>query len=262
MTAGFVIGLLALLGLGGLGFLIRPRPFPPVIPSATTPPSRDLPADLPAPVARYLRVALGGQLPGYRTAILSGRIRLRFGPLRLPARFRFYYAVGQGYHHTIEITWFGFPVGRVEENYHRGRSHFNLLGRIIDDDPAVNRAANMGLWAEMIWLPFAYADPAVRWEAVDATSARLHFPFGAEEDSLLFTFDPESGLPVEAFGMRQRAAGAPFTGWRNVVRRWGTLSGVQVPLVAETIWEDQGYAWAVWQVEAVCYGADVAAWLP
>jgi len=262
MVGGFVIGLLALLGLGGLGFLVRPRPFPPVTAAAAPGDGSDLPDDLPAPVARYLRAALDGRLPAYRTAILTGRIRLRFGPLRVPARFRFYYAAGQGYHHLIEVTWFGFPLGRVEENYNRGRSRFNLLGRISEDDPAINRAANMGLWAEMVWLPGAYADPGIRWEAVSAASARLIFPFGVEEDSLLFTFDPETGLPTESFGMRQREAGALFTGWRNVVRRWGTLNGVQVPLEAATIWEDQGYPWAVWQVEAVDYGVDVAQWLP
>ena len=74
-----VVALAALLGVSWLGLRVRPKPFASY--PATTPPldTVDLPAELPEPVARYARVALGERIPVIDTAIISGRGWLRFG---------------------------------------------------------------------------------------------------------------------------------------------------------------------------------------
>lgn len=261
-----VSGLAALLGAGWLGLRFLPKPFAPHPADPEAPAdlaSVDLPDGLPAPVRRYAKVTIGDRLPVVRTAVISGRGWLRFGPVTVPARFRFYHLAGRSYHHSMQATWFGLPILRVEESYHRGRSLFKMPFGTLDNDPATNRAACMGLWAESIWLPtILFTDPRVRWEADGDAAARLTYPYGEIEDSLLFRFDPASGLPVEIIGMRNRGKAEEFIEWRNVALRWQTLNAIQIPIDAETIWADQGYAWARWRVERVDYNVDVSARLP
>ena len=151
----------------------------------------------------------------------------------------------------------------MEERFQHGKTLFKLPFMRVDDDPLFNKAAFMGLWAEMIWFPAVYAThPGLRWEAVDETSARLWFPSTEGEDSLLFSFDPASGLPDEVYGLRNPNGKPELIGWRNRTLRWQTMAGMQVPAGAETIWENEGYAWAVWSTEAVALNVDVSARLP
>jgi hypothetical protein len=49
-----------------------------------------LPEGLPQPVERYYRVVYGDEIPVITSAVLTGHATLRpFGPVFLPARFRF-----------------------------------------------------------------------------------------------------------------------------------------------------------------------------
>ena len=259
-----LIGLLAVLaGIAWLGLQVQPKPFPAYpeqIPALDT---VELPADLPAPVARYYETIMGNQVPVIESAVISGRGKLRVFGLRFPARFRFTHIAGQGYRHYIEATIFGYPVMKVNEWYLDGKARMELPVGVIENEPKVDMAANLALWGEAVWLPsILITDPRVRWEAIDDTTARLVVPFGEEEDTFTVTFDRETGLMRTMEAMRYReATDEAKIPWRNEPLGWQTFHGIEIPSPAAVTWLDEGTPWAVWTIEDVVYNVDVSEYI-
>jgi hypothetical protein len=203
-------GLAALAGVAWIGLQIKPAPCPPL--AERTPPLKyvPLPDDLPQPVARYLRITVGEQIPVLDTAVISGRATLRFGGIPFPARFRFTYEVGRSYHHNMEATFFGLPLLKADESYIDG-------------------------------------------------AARLVVPFGEQEGSFIFTFDPQTGLMADGIAQRYRdASDQEKIPWRLEPLGWQTFNGMQIPSPASVRWMDQEQPWTVFDLEDVRYNVPVS----
>jgi hypothetical protein len=236
------------------------KSFPPYPEKTPTLTMMALPADLPEPVARYYRVTCGDPLPVIHSAVITGRASMRIGGLTFPARFRFTHEAGRHYRHYIEAAVLGIPVMKVNEQYLDGHSRLELPFGTIENELKMDEAANLGLWAESIWLPsILLSDPRVRWQTVDATTAGLVVLFGQEEERFTVTFDPESGrlLALETWRYRE-AKDKEKIPWRNEVLGWQTFHGIQIPSPGSATWLDQGRPWAVFTVEDVAYNVDVS----
>ena len=259
-----LIGALGIILIAGwLGLQVKPKPFPTYPERTPALNTVELPADLPAPVARYYKTVIGDQIPVIESAVISGRAKLRFFGLRFPARFRFTHITGQGYRHYIEATIFGYPVMKVNEHYLDGKARLQLPVGVIENEPRVDLAANLALWAEAVWMPSIFiTDPRVRWETVDDTTARLVVPFGEEEDALTVTFDPQTGLIRTMEAMRYReATDEAKTPWRNEPLGWQAFHGIMIPSPAAVTWLDEGTPWSVWSIEDVVYNVDVSEYI-
>jgi hypothetical protein len=142
--------LAALAGLGWTGLRLRPAPFSaaaqPSAPLETIP----LPADLPAPVARFYRQTYGEQVPVIRSAVITGRGMLRLNGLTLPVRFRFTHDAGQSYRHYIEATLFGLPLLKVNEYYVNDQERMVLPWGVQEGSPKLDQGGNLGMWAEAL----------------------------------------------------------------------------------------------------------------
>lgn len=254
-----ILVLAALVAVLWLGLQVKPAPFPPY--PASTPPlaTVPLPAGLPAPVERYAHAALGEQIPVIRSAVITGGGKLTFQGITFNSRWRFVHDCGSGYRHYIEATIFGRPLFRVNEWFLDGTGRMELPFGLIGEGAKINTAAALGLWSEGVWTPAIYfTDPRVRWEAIDATHARLIVPSGAGEDSFTVTFDAQSGLISQLESLRWRdEKDAQKLRWTNVIVRWQALNGVQVPALAQVIWSDQRAPWFVPAVEEIVYNVDV-----
>jgi hypothetical protein len=253
------------------GLRIQPQPFPaypePTAELTTVP----LPSGLPAPVARYYRTitsaslspSVGEQIPVIETAVITARGTVRFAEITFPARLRFTHDAGQGYRHYIEATLFGKPLLKVNETYLDGQARMALPVGVIENEPQVDMAANLGLWGESAWLPSIYlTDPRVRWQAIDDTTARLIVPFGEEEDSFTVFFDGETGLirRMEALRYREAADTEKILWWFEPLD-WAEFQGILVPSPGAVTWADEGTPWLIIELEDVAYNVDVATYI-
>jgi hypothetical protein len=243
-----------------LGLQIIPRALPPY--SATTPQLATvaLPELLPVPVKRYYMETIGDQIPIIETAVLTGSVKLRFAGITFNSRFRFIHDAGKDYRHYIDATIFGYPLLRVNEHYLDGNSRLELPFGVVENEPKINMAANLGLWAESIWLPSIFiTDPRVRWQAIDENSARLIVPFGDDEDEFVVRFDPQTGLLREMQAMRYKDAKDEHkVSWHNVAVEWKTFHGMLIPYVGSVTWLDEGSPWATFTIEDIVYNVDVS----
>ena len=235
------------------------RPFPPYPASSSILTYRPLPDNLPKPVGRFFSTLFGDRIPLIQSAVVTGRGSIRFVGITFPSRWRFIYIAGTGYRHYIEATVLGRPLLKVNEYYLDGHSRLELPFGVVENQPKVDLAANLGLWGESIWFPSIFlTDPRVRWEAIDDTNARLIVPFGDTPDSFTVTFDPDTGLLRQLEALRYRAAtDTKKINWRNQVLDWKPFNGVQLPSRASVRWMDQASPWFMLSVEEVLYNVDV-----
>jgi hypothetical protein len=256
--------ILAVLILSGwLGLKVQPTPFPAFAQQPARPATVPLPAGLPAPVARFYRRIYGENVPVIESAVISGRATIRRSGLTFQGRFRFTHEAGRNYRHYLEATLFGLPLMKVNEHYLDGKSRLELGSQITENEPKVNQAANLGLWAESLWLPSIFiTDPRVRWEPVDEVTALLVVPFGETEERFVVRFDPETGLLRFLESMRYKEyTSEAKTLWINEVREWNTLNGNTTLGVGAITWFDDGAPWAVFRAEEVIYNVDVGEYI-
>lgn len=261
ITISVLVGLLLLIGLG-LSF--RPAPFAPYpgrTPALRTVP---LPTGLPKPVDRFFRKAYGNSVPVIESVVIHGRATVRlFLRIPLPARFVFIHEAGKAYRHYFEVAFFTLPVLRVNEGYVDGKSFFE--GPIGDnhDDPAVNQAANVGLWAEASWFPAIFiTDSRVRWAPVDDDTALLYVPFEAVTETFVVRFDPGTGLIDAMEAMRCKNPGDKTKVlWITRSEKGGTVPGTPLSAVGSATWLDEGKPWATFRIEDVVFNVDVRAYV-
>ncbi len=253
---GAVLGTLIL--IGWLGTQIQPDSFPALQGESSLEESFSLPEDLPEPVQRYYQAVSKTELPLIDSAVVSGRGTMRINGITLPVRWRFSYRVGEDYRHYIETTWFGIPVLRVNESYLNGTARLELPFGISEGDQ-VDQGANLGLWAEMIWMPSVWlSDPDVSWTAVNSETALLTVPFGSEKQTFIVRFDPKTGLISQMESMRYKGEESERKVlWINQVEEYQELEGAYLPAKADLTWLDEGTPWAKLSVEEVVYNLDL-----
>ncbi len=259
-----VIILVILIALAVVGLRVQPSPFPAYAQREPALETVPLPEGLPQPVERFYRTLYGEQVPVIHSVVISGRGQLRpVGPAYLPSRFRFTHEAGQDYRHYIESTIFGVPLFKVNERYLEGQSRMELPWATEENQPQLNQAANLGLWAETMWFPAVYlTDARVRWEALDDTTAVLAVPYGDTQEHFVVRFDPQTGLPQWMESMRyQNSASAEKVLWLNQVLRWDEVNGRKTMEKTALIWMNDGKPWAIFTVEDIVYNVDVGEYL-
>jgi hypothetical protein len=212
-------------------------------------------ARLPEPVRRYLRAtgALARPAPSTVRARWHGRIRgsatdpwmdlaaeqvSTFGPS--PTRL-----------FLIDARKKGVPV----DVYHRYvGAHANFRVRLAGLLPIaeahgaeMDRTETVTFFNDLcILAPARLADPAIRWEPVDARTARASFTRGSETISAELRFDADGMLVDFASDDRSRASrdGKTFTRlrWTTPLRAPRAFGSLRLPAGGEARWHEPGVA--------------------
>lgn len=258
IVAGIIGNLAALVTIGWLGLQIPSKLVIPVTEKAQALGGVEIPANLPAPVLRYLHVTLGEHPPRIESAVFWGRAQANFG-VWVPMRFQLYHRVGYDFRRAMQITWFGFPVLKALDQYVNGLGMTGLVGK-ADTGVRVDQGSNMILFAEAPLYPSIFAtDARIRWVAIDDTSAQLFFPFGAEEDAMTVYFDPQTDLITKMTALRYFGANGEKEPWRVDFLSWQTVDGMTIPARSAITWEKQGKPWSYWDITGVTWNVDLSA---
>lgn len=265
-----VVGLLAVVtGVGWLGLQVDPKPGPPRPERARDLGTVKLPSDLPEPVSRHFRATMGERVPRIETVVVWGRGEFKLMGLWFPMRFESYHVAGRSFRRELELTWFGLPVFRGYDAYIDGNGALKFTGlfgllHVFDKGKKIDQGDNLAMWAEAPFTtPSAMVlDPQVRWEPIDAHTARFVFPFGDGEDSLRVSFDPETDLMRSTSGMRYRGREETKTSYRGEYAEWRAVHGIKAPRRDAAVWEDQGEPYIVLDVEGTEYNVDVSRKIP
>ncbi|HSQ16486.1 MAG TPA: DUF6544 family protein [Anaerolineales bacterium] len=260
MNAFLVVVLVAaaLFLIGWTGLRVKPRPFnQPALAQAelkTIP----LPTGLPTPVERFYRTVYGEQIPIIKSAVITGRGRMRPFGLWMPARFVMVHRAGYDYRHYFEATFFGVPFLKINEGILNGESFFESPLGTYTNDPNTNQGANLAVWAEAGWFPAVWiTDPRTRWQSVDEHTAILFVPYAGSEENIVVRFNPETGLVDLMEAMRFKAKGdAHKVLWLPSETR---VEGQ--PRVSYITWLDDGKPWAALTLEEMQFNLDVSEYI-
>lgn len=246
-----------------IGTKINPKPFSPYSHNNQNSGSFPIPDDLPEPVDKFYKTLYGEDIPVIDSFILTGRGNLRFQGVRLPARLRFTHDAGKGYRHYIETTLWGVPVIKVNEHFLNQKSRLALPFGVVENEPQVDEAANLGMWSETLMFPGVFlSSEGVRWEHIDERTATLIVPFGEEKDEFTVYFNPQTGLIDKMAAMRWKNAGdSEKTLWEAQALEWGEIDGWKMPILFAAQWMDESTPWLVARIEDAAWNVDVSEYI-
>lgn len=204
---------------------------------------------LPAPVQRYFRAVLKEGQPILAGARIRHRGSFNMGETRDAWKS---FSSNQrvvtrrpGFDWNGRISLMPGVTVRVHDAYIAGEGslHAAVLGLVSVADlhgmPAVSEGEQMRFVAEAAWYPTALLpSQSVRWQGVDAHSARATLADGENRVTLLFCFDPLGPIDTVYADARGRTVGNRVvpTPWQGRFWNYQERCGMLIPLDGEVAW--------------------------
>ncbi len=203
-----------------------------------------------------LEVAFPGEPAAPETVLMHGSGRLRRRPLpRLPIRVRI--AVRPGSDRVMDISVGAGPVALLRglDAFIDGRG-LTKVARSIDVGPEVDQGSFPTIVLETLLFPGAWPRLGLVWEAVDATTTRLHAPFEGGYEIAIVTFDRVTGFPASYEVPRHRGPG-PKVDWRVEFPDWRRFGSVWEPGRIAVRWMDEPSPWLTLRIKRVELDTDI-----
>jgi hypothetical protein len=214
-------------------------------------------AGLPEPVQTYLRRSLHEGQPYITCARLkqSGFMRLAPDQPWRPFQAEQYFTVNRP-----AFLWLAkmrvMPLIWVTGRDLYARQQGNMLIRILSTITVVNAVgpkiatgAFVRYIAECGWFPTAFVRNSIlRWEAVDARTARAIARDGDVEAIVTFHFDPNGDITKVSSESRYREVDDPQpTHWHADLSHYREFSGVRLPAQVEVVWDLETGSFPYWR---------------
>ncbi|ALJ06062.1 hypothetical protein APS56_13385 [Pseudalgibacter alginicilyticus] len=150
-------------------------------------------------------------------------------------------------------------VGRDKFEEGKGEMMIKLLSLIpvadTKNDKKINQATLQRYLAEIVWFPSATLSKYIKWESIDAYSARAIMEYKGTKGSGVFHFD-EHGNFEKFVAMRyQNSNDTEPTEWTVTATKTGERNGIKIPVQCEATWgkESGQWTWLKLKITAIQY---------
>jgi len=203
--------------------------------------------DLPEPVQRYLRYAgiIGRQRAAFVRLKQTGAMRPKPDGKWFPLKAEEYYTVDNpGFVWRGRMAISPLISAEAQDMYLNGQGnmHVKLMSAINIVNAKgkdMDEASLMRYFNEMQWFPSSLVSGNVKWEAIDANSARSTLTDRGVTVSALFCFDKEGKITnfIAERGRSTDGGKVVRTKWSTPISEYGTYgNGLRLPIKGEAIW--------------------------
>jgi len=203
--------------------------------------------DLPEPVQRYLRYTgiIGRQRAAFVRLKQTGAMRPKPDGKWFPLKAEEYYTVDNpGFVWKGRMAIAPLISAEAQDMYLNGQGNMHV--KLISAINIVNakgkdmdEASLMRYFNEMQWFPSSLVSGNVKWEAIDANSARSTLTDRDMTVSALFCFDKEGKITnfIAERGRSTDGGKVVRTTWSTPISEYGTYgNGLRLPSKGEAIW--------------------------
>lgn len=175
----------------------------------------------------------------------SGVMRLKEDQPWLPFEAEQYFNVdepGFVWKAKVKMNPLLYFAGRDRYLQGRGEMNIKLLSLLpvaaAGGSSEMDQSTLLRYLAEMAWFPTAALNDYIKWEEIDANSARATMNYQGVTGSGVYTFD-ENGDNVSFFARRYREENGQFVlaPWGGVVRGYGEFNGIRISSRMDVVWK-------------------------
>jgi hypothetical protein len=147
------------------------------------------------------------------------------------------------------------------DNYREGKGRMSI--KVLSLIPVVEASGSkmdistmIRYLAEMPWFPTAALSPYIKWEPIDANSAKATMSYKGHTASGVFTFN-EDGDIVQFMAKRYREIDGNYVlmDWGGVNKEFKEFNGIRIPSKSDVIWVEKSgdYNWFQCEITDIEY---------
>jgi len=213
-------------------------------------------ARLPEPIQRYLRYTkLMGKDKIHSIRLKqTGKIRMKPDAKWMPFEAEQYYTTDNPafiWKANVKFAPLLWISGRDSFVDGKGNMLIKVLSliKVVDGaGPELDQGALCRYLNEMMWFPDAYLNDYIKWEPVDANSARATMTVNGTTASALLMFDSEGKL-VDFIAERYMETTKET--WSTPVSGYREYSGIRLPAKGKAVWKLKSGDFAYIEIELV-----------
>ncbi len=202
-------------------------------------------AGLPEPVLRWLKYSNIIGKERIRVVRLKQKGFFRTGPDKkwMPFNAREYYTTDPpAFIWSATVRMAPLVPLKVRDKYAegKGKMQVKLLGlfSVVDETgDEIDQGAMVRYLNEIMWFPSAALNDYIKWEPVDANSAKATMSYRGVTASAIFYFD-EEGKVTNMIAERAMYEDNAFVykKWSTPISEYGEFNGIRVPVKGEGVW--------------------------
>lgn len=189
-------------------------------------------------------------------------MRIKEGGKWMPADVQQYFKVDEpGFIWKVRVSMAPLLYFAGRDKYEEGRGHMLIkvlsLVKVADArGREIDQGTMLRYLAETMWFPSAALSNYIRWEEVDATSARATMTYGGVTASGVFNFN-EKGEVISFVARRYGEFNGQYDmkTWMVNMREHKEFNGIRIPSAGEVIWklETGDYDWYRFEIKDIEY---------
>jgi len=226
--------------------------------------SKNMLADLPAPVQRYMSFTGVLGKPWTESVALkySGKFRQGLDRPWMPMTAKQVYTISPpSFLWDARFKVIGLPLLHALDEYRSGKGHMyaklaELITVVDVRGEQLDQGSMLRYLSEMIWFPTAFLGENITWQAVDEQSADVQLDDAGKSVSGRLFFD-DDGRPTNFTAMRYRETEGDFSldPWSTPITGYGQLAGLHLPTQGHAVWnlESGDLKYVELQIEEIIY---------